>query len=268
MPPPVPEIWGIVNVTPDSFSDGGLHDSTAAALEHACALREAGACVLDIGGESTRPGADPVEPEAEAARVLPVIEGLASLPEGVRISVDTRRTAVAEQAIRQGARIVNDVGAARDPGMLELVAEAGVELVLMHMQGEPRTMQRAPSYRDVVSDVAAWLGERVAAAERAGVPRGRLYVDPGIGFGKTLEHNLALIRALPGIREQLGTRILLGASRKAFIGTLTGRSLPRQRVAGSLAVVAHAFRSGIDAIRVHDVAETHDVLAVLAALEG
>jgi dihydropteroate synthase len=223
-----------------------------------------GADVLDVGGESTRPGADPVPPTAEQDRVVPVIEALAA-ETGVPVSVDTRRASVARAALAAGATIVNDVSAADDPDMLGVVASAGAQLVLMHMRGEPRTMQAAPRYDDVVAEVADHLAGRVAAAEAAGIERRAILVDPGIGFGKTLEHNLALLRGLERIRVP-GTRVLLGASRKSFLGTITGRDVASERVAASLACAARALEAGVDAVRVHDVAETHDLLSVLARI--
>ncbi|MDJ0972887.1 MAG: dihydropteroate synthase [Planctomycetota bacterium] len=267
-PAPTPAIWGIVNVTPDSFSDGGLFDNVSSAVEHAMHLVDQGATVLDIGGESTRPGAKPVSVEEEQRRVLPVIDALVSAGIDVPISVDTRRAEVAAPALDGGAVIVNDVSAGRDAGMFEVVAAAGAGLCLMHMQGEPRTMQADPTYDDVVAEVGAWLAQRVEAAEAAGVPRDRLWIDPGIGFGKRLEHNLALLRQLEALPAHVpGVRVLLGASRKSFLGALTDRDRPRDRVAGSLACVARAFRAGVDAVRVHDVAETRDLLRVLEAIE-
>ena len=261
-----PEIWGIVNVTPDSFSDGGRHGSSEAAIAHGRRMAAEGAAVLDIGGESTRPGAAPVEPAQELERVGPVIEGLARLDLGVRISVDTRRASVARRAIEIGASIVNDVSAASDPDMLPVVAELGADLVLMHMRGQPRTMQEAPEYEDVVAQVRATLQARAGAALEAGIPPSRLWVDPGIGFGKTLEHNLELLRHL----EQLvgdGLPVLLGASRKSFLGRITGRDVC-DRLAGSLACVARAREAGVAAIRVHEVRETFDLLRVIEAVSS
>ncbi len=228
------------------------------------ALAAQGADVLDIGGESTRPGATPVSVDDEIARVVPVIERLVG---GARISVDTRHAAVAEAALRAGATIVNDVSAGADQAMFALVASAGAGLVLMHMQGTPETMQAEPTYDDVCEDVASWLEERVAAAESAGIERSRLWVDPGIGFGKTLDHNLALMRGLEDFRRRFeNVRVLLGASRKSFLGSLTGRRDPQERGPASLACAARAFEAGISDIRVHDVAATRDVFRVLSRI--
>lgn len=257
-----PRLWGILNVTPDSFSDGGRHAGTAQAVEHGLRLLQEGADVLDVGGESTRPGAAPVPLEEELRRVVPVIEGLRAAGVRAPLSVDTRKAAVAEAALAAGATIVNDVSAGRhDPGLFEVVRRAGAGLVLMHMQGEPGTMQRAPAYDDVVGEVRAFLAERRAAALGAGVGAGGLWIDPGIGFGKTLEHNLALLQALE--RLTADGPLLLGASRKSFLGTLTGR-LPPDRLLGSLAAAARGFTAGVAALRVHDVAATRELLDVLA----
>lgn len=264
-PRPPPQVWGIVNVTPDSFSDGGHHATREAALAHGLRLVEEGADVLDVGGESTRPGAAAVPPDEERRRVLPVVEGLVQAGVSVPISVDTRRAALAREAIDAGARIVNDVSAARDdPDMLGVVAETGAGLVLMHMQGRPRTMQEAPHYADVVAEVRAWLLGRVAAARRAGIDPKRLWIDPGIGFGKTAAHNLTLLRNLE-VLQQDAPPLLLGASRKSFLGGLTGRTVG-DRLAASLATVARAHAAGTAAVRVHDVAATRDLLAVLDAI--
>lgn len=255
---------GIVNVTPDSFSDGGRFLDAERAIEHGRELIGAGADVLDIGGESTRPGADAVPAEEERRRVLPVLEGLAG--SGVPLSIDTSKAAVAAAAIDAGATIVNDVTALGDPGMAALCADRGVELVLMHMQGTPRTMQEDPSYEDVVADVRADLAERVERAVAAGVAEERIWVDPGIGFGKTVEHNLELIRRLGELRE-LGRPILLGASRKRFIGSITGREVG-DRLGGSIAAAVLGLLAGADALRVHDVAPTRDAVIVAESIAG
>jgi dihydropteroate synthase len=261
------EIMGVVNVTPDSFSDGGTFDDDAAAVRHARRLVEEGAAIVDVGGESTRPGAAPVPAEEELRRVVPVVEGIAGLGLGARISVDTMKSEVARAAVAAGATYVNDVTAFRhDPGMAELVAERGVDCCLMHMLGEPRTMQQDPHYEDVVSEVKAFLEERLAAAVAAGVPEERVQLDPGIGFGKTLEHNLELLRRLDEI-VALGRPVIVGVSRKRFIGSLTGRAEP-DRVAGGIAANVLAFQRGVHMFRVHDVAETRDGLAVAAATVG
>ncbi|MGF1503193.1 MAG: dihydropteroate synthase [Paracoccaceae bacterium] len=262
-----PRIMGIVNVTPDSFSDGGRHDSVEAAVAHALGLVEAGADVLDIGGESTRPGAEPVAEEAELSRVLPVIDGLARAGCPVPISIDTRKAAIADAALASGARIVNDVsGLTHDPAMAAVAARAeGV--ILMHAQGDPRTMQDAPDYGDVLLDVYDFLLGRLAAAEAAGIPRHRIAVDPGIGFGKTMAHNLALIRRL-SLFQALGTAVLLGASRKRFVGTLSGVVPAERRVAGSVAAALAAAAEGAQILRVHDVRETREALAVWQAIRA
>ncbi len=263
---PAPCLWGIVNVTPDSFSDGGRTFAPAAAIAHGVALAAAGAGVLDVGGESTRPGARAVDPDEECRRVLPVIEGLAREAPGVPLSVDTRRGGVAERALDAGARIVNDVSAGEDPGLLRAVARARAGLVLMHMQGTPATMQQAPRYRAVLADVVAFLLARVARARAAGVAPEAIWIDPGIGFGKTLEHNLALLAGLSALKAT-GQRVLLGASRKSFLGALTGRA-PGERLGGSLACAVRAWQAGVDALRVHDVGPTRDLYEVLGRLGG
>ncbi len=257
-----PAVWGILNVTPDSFSDGGLWLEPARAVEQALRLVQEGADVLDVGGESTRPGAHEVPVDEEVRRTAPVIAALRAARVGVPISIDTRKASVARAALDAGATIVNDVSAAtHDPAMLATVAQAGAGLVLMHMQGQPATMQRAPAYGDVLAEVGAWLAGRRQAAEAAGVAPGRVWVDPGIGFGKTLEHNLALLQGL----ERLAATgpVLLGASRKSFLGALTGRPAP-ERLLGSLACAARALQAGVAAVRVHDVAATRELLDVLA----
>ena len=258
------EIMGVINVTPDSFSDGGTFDDDAAAVRHARRLVEEGAAIVDVGGESTRPGAAPVPAEEELRRVVPVVEGLAGLGLGARISIDTMKAEVARAAVDAGATYVNDVTAFRhDPGMAEVVAERGLDCCLMHMLGEPRTMQQNPHYDDVVSDVKAFLEERLAAAVAAGVPEERVQLDPGIGFGKTLEHNLELLRRLDEIAA-IGRPVVLGTSRKSFIGRLTGRDVAG-RVHGTVATCVLGYERGARVFRVHDVAAVHDGLAVAAA---
>lgn len=252
---------GIVNVTPDSFSDGGLYVEAEAAIARGRQLRAQGAEVLDVGGESTRPGAPEVAAAAERDRVLPVIEALAA---EARVSIDTSKAEVAAAGLEAGAGIVNDVTALGDPEMAALCAERECGLVLMHMQGTPRTMQENPTYGDVVEDVRAFLAERLERAVEAGVREERIWVDPGIGFGKTLEHNLELIRRLGELRD-LGRPILLGASRKSFLGKLTGREA-RKRLGGSIAAAVLGRRAGADWLRVHDVAETRDALLVAGAI--
>jgi dihydropteroate synthase len=261
-----PRIMGIVNVTPDSFSDGGRWLDPGAAIAHGLRLEAEGADMLDIGGESTRPGAEPVGLDEELRRVIPVIAGLASQVR-VPISIDTRNAEVMRRAAEAGARIINDVAAlGHDPEALRVAAGTGLPVVLMHAQGDPRTMQLNPTYDDVVLDVYDWLDARVAACEAAGIPRERIVVDPGIGFGKTLEHNLALIGAL-GILHGLGCPVLLGASRKSFIGRLVGGSMPAdQRMPGSVAAALLGADQGAQILRVHDVAATRQALAVWEAV--
>jgi len=249
-----PLVMGVVNVTPDSFSDGGRHFDPRAAIMAANAMLEAGADLIDVGGESTRPGAAPVDAEAETARVLPVIREIAK---DAPVSVDTRHAATMRAALEAGAEAVNDVTALRhDPEAMAAVAEAGCPVILMHMPGtDPATMQDRATYADVVVEVADFLAARVAACEAAGIPRHRIAVDPGIGFGKTMEHNLELLDRLP-ILLGLGCPILVGASRKRFVGTLSGTAAPRDRMAGSLGVATAAAARGASVLRVHDVAET------------
>jgi dihydropteroate synthase len=257
-----PKLMGVVNVTPDSFSDGGLYLDAEAAIEHGRELARAGAEILDVGGESTRPGAEEVGAEEERARVEPVVAGLA---EGATVSIDTSKLSVAEAALDAGATIVNDVTALRhDPEIAALCAERGAGLVLMHMQGNPRTMQEAPSYEDVVDEVKAFLAERLAAALAAGVPEDRVWLDPGIGFGKALDHNLELLRRLGELRE-LGRPLVVGTSRKSFIGKLDGSAVA-DRLGGSIASSVLAAVEGAEVLRVHDVAETAQALRVAAAI--
>ncbi|MGB9128287.1 MAG: dihydropteroate synthase [Thiobacillus sp.] len=258
-----PLIMGIVNVTPDSFSDGGRLSSAQAAIEHALKLQEAGADILDVGGESTRPGAAAVPVEEEIRRVLPVIEALAG--RGCVVSVDTMKPEVMRAALDAGAAMVNDVMALRAPGALETVATSDAAVCLMHMQGEPQRMQQAPSYVDVVEEVRRFLQDRVAACEAAGIGRERLVVDPGFGFGKTLEHNLALLSRLGRLAE-LGLPVLAGLSRKSMLGALTGRAVDEREFAG---VAAHlmAVVRGAKLVRVHNVAAMRDALAIWNAVE-
>jgi len=265
---------GVLNVTPDSFSDGGRYLDAGAAIEHGARMLGEGADILDVGGESTRPGAEPVGAEEELARVGPVIEALAAEHPGACISIDTQKAAVAEQALRAGARLVNDVSAFRaDPAMAALVATSGAECCLMHMRGEPRTMQRDPRYGDVIDDVKAFLYERLQFAVREGVSE-RVLLDPGIGFGKTLAHNLELLRRLGELLE-LGRPIVVGTSRKSFIGRLAADSRgleeplgPEARLPGSLASAVLAYERGASVLRVHDVAPTRDALTLAAATLG
>jgi len=259
-----PLIMGVVNITPDSFSDGGLYLDPKQAVARARQLIGEGADILDIGGESTRPGAAPVSLEDERRRVLPVLEQLAA--GNVPVSVDTRKPALMREAITAGAAMVNDVTALSAPGALEAVAKSPAAVCLMHMQGEPGTMQANPSYRDVVAEVRDYLAGRVAAAQAAGIARDRIVVDPGFGFGKTVEHNLALLRALSELRP-LGGALLAGISRKAMLGKLTGRE-PQERVHASVAAALVAVQNGAHIVRVHDVAATRDALAVWTAVMG
>jgi dihydropteroate synthase len=254
------ELMGVVNVTPDSFSDGGAFEDPADAIAHGRRLAAEGAAILDIGGESTRPGADPVPVEEELRRVIPVVEGLA----GARISIDTMKVAVAKAAVEAGATYVNDVTAFRnDPDLAGFVADRGLDCCLMHMLGEPRTMQADPRYVDVVDDVKAFLSERMEFAVAAGVAEERIQLDPGIGFGKTLEHNLELLRRLDELTD-LGRPLVIGTSRKSFLGKLTGRDVT-ERVPGTIATCVLALERGARVFRVHDVAEVADALKVAAA---
>jgi dihydropteroate synthase len=259
-----PVIMGVVNVTPDSFSDGGLFLDAEAAVEQGRRLAVEGAAILDVGGESTRPGADPVDQEEELRRVLPVVERLAA-DGGARISIDTTKSAVARAALDAGATIVNDVSAFRfDPGMAALVAESGADCCLMHMLGEPRTMQQDPRYDDVVADIKAFLEERLAFATSEGVPEERVWLDPGIGFGKTIEHNLELLRRLDEI-VAIGRPVVIGTSRKSFLGKLAGGRDEGERLPGTIATNVLALERGATVFRVHDVAQNADALAVAAA---
>jgi dihydropteroate synthase len=255
---------GIVNVTPDSFSDGGENLQPERAEATARRLLAEGAAIVDVGGESTRPGADDVPLDEELRRVVPVLERLAGLP----VSIDTAKAGVARRALELGAELVNDVTALRgDRGMVEVVAEGGAYLCLMHMQGEPRTMQDAPDYDDVVGDVHRFLTDRLFSCELAGIERRRVLVDPGFGFGKNLEHNLALLRAM-GRFAELGAGAYAGVSRKGMIGAMTGRQDPSARVHGSVAAALIAVQRGAVMVRVHDVAPTVDALAVWAAVKA
>ena len=257
----VPRVMGIVNVTPDSFSDGGRFDSAAAAIDFAQSLRTQGADILDIGGESTRPGAAPVPEEVELARVLPVVTALAR--DGALVSFDTMKPGVMRAALDAGAVMVNDVRALRAPGAMEGVAGSAAAVCLMHMQGEPQSMQVAPRYDDVVGEVRTFLAARAAACEAAGIGRERIAVDPGFGFGKTVAHNLALLRGLDAIAA-LGYPVVAGLSRKRTLGVLTGRP-DGDRLAGSVAAALAAVVRGAAIVRVHDVAATVDALRVWTA---
>lgn len=259
-----PRVMGIVNVTPDSFSDGGEHATVDAAVAHALRLADEGADLLDIGGESTRPGAADVSVDEELARVIPVIERLAqatTLP----ISIDTSKPEVMRAAVAAGAGMINDVCALGRDGALDAAAALGVPVVLMHMQGEPRSMQDAPDYEDIVADVHRFLAERIFSAEMAGIDKKRIVVDPGFGFGKTTAHNLALLAGFERFVD-LGVPVLAGLSRKRTIGELTGRDDPHDRVSGSVAAHLIAAQRGATLVRVHDVAATVDALKVWTAV--
>jgi dihydropteroate synthase len=266
-----PVVMGVLNVTPDSFSDGGLAFDPTRPEEHPqraiAAGRELvaqGADIVDVGGESTRPGAQPIDADEERERVIPVIAGLVEL--GLVVSVDTRHASVAAAAVAVGATIINDVGAMdADPDMLDVVTASGAAYIAMHLQGEPRTMQDAPTYGDVVAEVEEALLATVARAVSAGIARERLAIDPGIGFGKTLEHNLALLRALPRLCSH-GLPVLVGTSRKSFLGRITGVEVPEERLIGSVVSAVLAARAGARILRVHDVAATIEGLAVLDAM--
>lgn len=259
-----PLIMGVVNVTPDSFYDGGRHASTAHAIAHARRLVEEGADLLDVGGESSRPGSEAVSIDQELARVLPVLEGLQDLE--VPISVDTTKPAVMQAAIAGGAAMINDITALGAPGALEAVAASAAAVCLMHMRGEPKTMQAEPVYADVIAEVRDYLAARIAVCGAAGIARERITIDPGFGFGKTAEHNLTLLRKL-GVIVALGVPVLAGWSRKSTLGRITGRA-PEERLASSLAAALIAVQHGARIVRVHDVAATRDVLAVLDAVQG
>ena len=255
------ELMGVVNVTPDSFSDGGLYLDSEAAVAHGRELLAEGADILDVGGESTRPGAEPVGADEELRRVIPVIEALS----GARLSIDTSKAEVARAALAAGAVYVNDVTAfGGDPGMAEVVASSGATCCLMHMLGTPRTMQADPRYDDVVDDVKAFLEARMAFAVSEGVPEERIHLDPGIGFGKTVEHNLELLRRLDELAT-LGRPLVVGTARKSFLGRLTGREDPAARVPGTIATNVLALERGASIFRVHDVAPVRDALLVAAA---
>ncbi len=261
-----PRICGILNLTDDSFSGDGLHGDVDAAVAQGVAMVEQGADMLDVGAESTRPGAAPVDAETETARVVPVIEALATRVE-VPLSIDTSRAEVMRAAVAAGAGFINDVYALRRDGALDAVAELKVPVCLMHMQGEPGTMQDDPRYDDVVAEVHRFLADRVFACEMAGIEKRRMLVDPGFGFGKTLEHNLSLLRALDRFRD-LAAGVFVGLSRKAMIGTVTGRAGGATRAAGSAAAAMVAVQRGAMIVRVHDVAPTRDALAVWQAVHA
>lgn len=257
----LPKLMGVLNVTPDSFSDGGQFSALEAAVGHACQMIEGGAYCIDIGGESTRPGARPVDEQEERDRVVPVIRALKEQFTDTVLSIDTSKTSVAEAAIASGATMVNDVRAGQDRGMLELCSQAGVSICLMHMKGTPLTMQNHTHYDDIVEDVYRFLSLRTEAAVNYGIDIERVYVDPGIGFGKSLLDNLILIAAVRRF-QKTGARVLIGASRKRFIGHITGEAEASRRVHGSVGAALAAAHNGADMLRVHDVKETMDALKV------
>ena len=256
---------GVINVTPDSFSDGGRHADSVAAVTHALRMIDEGAGLIDVGGESTRPGAQSVSVEAEIERVVPVIEALAARTK-IPISIDTSKPAVMTAAVRAGASMINDVRALREPGAMQAAARTDAAICLMHMQGEPRTMQSDPRYSDVVAEVRDFLRERTEACLASGIAKNRLVVDPGIGFGKRLEHNLALLAGLPAVTA-LGWPVLIGVSRKSMLGTLLGRAVD-ERVAGGVAMATAAVLAGASIVRTHDVAATVDAVKVAVALRA
>ena len=260
-----PQIMGIVNVTPDSFSDGGHYLDPRHAIIHGEQLLEAGATLLDIGGESTRPGSQEVDPDEEIRRVVPVIRALAE--KGAVVSVDTRHAQVMGAAVEAGAAIINDISALEGPGSLEVAAKSGASVVLMHMQGDPQSMQQAPAYDCAALDVYDYLADRVEVCLAAGIPKDKICLDPGVGFGKTVEHNLQVMARL-ALYHGLGLPVLLGVSRKSFIGKLGKGEPPAQRIPGSLIAAAAGFDAGMQITRVHDVAETVQALTVWRAIRG
>lgn len=261
-------IMGILNVTPDSFSDGGRFLDPQAAIEHGLAMIRDGADIIDVGAESTRPGSSPVDAQTQIKRVIPVIRELHRQRPDCFISIDTRSSAVAAVAIEEGASLVNDISAGRDdPAILCVAAGCGAGLVLMHMQGEPATMQAAPSYNDVVADVASFLHGRIEAAIDAGVDAKRIILDPGIGFGKTAAHNVTILRRLEEI-VAMGPPVLVGASRKRFLGQISGQDDPSQRLGASLACVARSMSAGARVVRVHDVRESRQLVDTLTTING
>lgn len=263
-----PLIMGVLNVTPDSFSDGGLHVDVAAALSHGVEMVAQGADLVDVGGESTRPGSLPVAPAEQVRRVVPVIRELSRAAPHLAISVDTTKRSVAEAALDAGARVINDISAGQDdPAMLPLAAERRCPIVLMHMRGTPATMQDAPTYADVTAEVIAFLKRRVGAAVSAGVDPADVLVDPGIGFGKTVGHNLELLRRLAELRAAVGRPVVLGTSRKGFIGRITGEADPTRRVFGTAATVAWGIANGASVLRVHDVGPMSQVARMVRAIE-
>ncbi|HKE96815.1 MAG TPA: dihydropteroate synthase [Povalibacter sp.] len=260
-----PMVMGVLNVTPDSFSDGGRYSNFNRAVDHALAMIEAGAAIIDVGGESTRPGARAISEDEEIRRVVPVVEALVARTE-IPVSVDTSKAAVIRAATGAGAVMINDVRALQDEGALQAAAESNAAVCLMHMQGEPRTMQISPQYENVVAEVRAFLGSRAAACESAGITRERIVVDPGIGFGKRVEHNIQLLARIPDLLE-LRLPVLIGVSRKSMFGTLLGRPV-EQRLAGGLAAATAAVLAGARIVRAHDVAQTVDAIRIAATLQA
>jgi dihydropteroate synthase len=262
-----PVLIGVLNVTPDSFSDGGEFLDPDKAVVRAVSLLDEGALIVDIGGESTRPGSEPVSPDEELRRVMPVLRGILGVrPEAV-VSIDTYRASTAEAALDAGARIVNDVTALRDPRMAGVVAERGCSIVLMHMRGEPKTMQQDPRYEDVVREVRDFLARRTERALQVGVEEENIIIDPGIGFGKTLEHNLTLLNRL-GALVELGFPVLVGASRKSFLNKIVGSGSPKDRLFGTVATNVIAYEQGVSLFRVHDVRANREALAIAAAIRS
>lgn len=257
---------GILNLTPDSFSDGGRFVDPDVALRHALQMVEQGAAIIDVGGESTRPGARPVSLDEELERVIPIVERLAqAIP--VPVSVDTNKPQVMHEAVNAGAGMINDIMALQEPGALEAAAELAVPVCLMHMQGRPRTMQQAPHYENVVQEVKRFLGQRLDAGVAAGIPRQNMIIDPGFGFGKTLEHNLVLLKSLQSLHE-LAAPLLVGISRKSMIGSMIGDKPVNERLMGSIAAAVVAAMEGAAIIRVHDVGETVDAIKVVSAVKS
>jgi dihydropteroate synthase len=263
-----PLIMGILNVTPDSFSDGGRYVDAETAAEHAIAMLDSGAAIIDVGGESTRPGSSPVDPDEQIRRTVPVIRATLQRRAHTLISIDTTSAQVAQRAIDAGALIVNDISAGTgDERMFEVVRSAGAFLVLMHMQGTPQTMQQTPQYTNVVDEVERFLRAQIASATSHGIDPSRLIVDPGIGFGKTVGHNLELLAATRRL-SQIGAPLLIGTSRKSFIGQITGETVPASRRVGSCVTAAYAVANGASIVRVHDVKETREAIDMIKAIEG
>jgi len=257
-------VMGILNITPDSFSDGGDFIDTETAVKHALKMAEDGAAIIDIGGESTRPGAKPVPPQVQIKRVIPVIKQLVGKVD-IPLSIDTRNYDVAKQAVEAGAEIINDVTAGDEREILELAAQSGCGIILMHMQGIPQTMQDNPVYDDVVEDIYRFLIKRAAKAEDTGVPKDKIFIDPGIGFGKTFEDNLILLKNI-GKFVDSGYPVLVGTSRKGFLGKITGKKDPKQRIFGTAATVAYCVQKGVSVVRVHDVPQMLDVVKTASAI--